>query len=53
MRKTSGIGPSADIPPALDAALTEPERELLVVLLDPERDASELARRLLDDALSD
>lgn len=53
MSEASGIAQPGDIPPALDWVMTETERQLLALLLDPDRDASEVARRLMDDALSD
>jgi hypothetical protein len=53
MSEASPISRPEDIPPALAAVLTEFERALLALLLDPEADGDDVARRLVEDALSD
>jgi len=53
MSEASEISQPDNIPAALASVMTEAERALLALLLDPERDASDIARRLLEDALSD
>jgi hypothetical protein len=53
IRDASEIDLPDDIPPALDAVLTELERELLAAVLDSDQDGFDIARLLLEDALSD